>query len=79
VGSPTDPALVNPGASHLGLTCDDLRAEFARLQEAGVELRSEEPVVIPWGPYKGGLAAFLRDPAGNFLDIFQLPAGGPAF
>ncbi len=79
VGVPTDPALVNPGASHLGLTCDDRRAEFARLKEAGVDLRSEEPVEIPWGPYKGGLACFVRDPDGNFMELFQLPPGGPAF
>ncbi len=78
-GSATDPAMVNPGASHLGLACDDLRTEFARLKAAGVDLRSEEPVEIPWGPYKGGVACFVRDPDGNFMEIFQLPPGGPAF
>jgi catechol 2,3-dioxygenase-like lactoylglutathione lyase family enzyme len=79
IGEPGDPAIVNPGASHLGLACDDLRTEFARLLEAGVDLRSEEPVEIPWGPYKGGLACFVRDPDGNFIELFQVPPGGPAF
>ena len=52
-GTATDPEIINPGASHLGLACEDLRSEFARLKAAGVDLRSEEPVVIPWGPVQG--------------------------
>ena len=78
-GTASDPEILNPGASHLGLVCDDVRTEFARLKAAGVDLRSDEPVVIPWGPYTGGIACFLRDPDGNFMEIFQLPPGGPAF
>jgi catechol 2,3-dioxygenase-like lactoylglutathione lyase family enzyme len=69
--------LYNAGNSHLGLVCEDMRAEFARLQAAGVEFQSPDVIEIPWGPYKGGLAVFARDPDGIFIELFQLPPGGP--
>ena len=67
-----DPTLVTVGASHLGLVCDDLASEVERLRAAGVRFRSDL-VTIPWGPYKGGLAAFALDPDGIFIELFQLP------
>ena len=69
--------LYNAGNSHLGLVCDDMRAEFARLKAAGVEFQSPDVIEIPWGPYKGGLAVFVRDPDGIFIELFQVPPGGP--
>jgi hypothetical protein len=39
--------------------------------------RSPEPVVIPWGPYKGGRACYLRDPDGISIELMELPPGGP--
>jgi catechol 2,3-dioxygenase-like lactoylglutathione lyase family enzyme len=70
----------NAGNAHLCLVTDDMEADFARMRAAGYDtFRSQEPVVIPWGPYKGGIACFLRDPDGNFMELFQVPPGGPAF
>jgi catechol 2,3-dioxygenase-like lactoylglutathione lyase family enzyme len=69
--------LYNAGNSHLGLVCEDMRAEFERLTAAGVAFQSPDVIEIPWGPYKGGLACFARDPDGIFIELFQLPPGGP--
>jgi catechol 2,3-dioxygenase-like lactoylglutathione lyase family enzyme len=69
--------IYKAGSSHLGLACGDLRAEFARLRDAGVTFQSSDVVEIPWGPYKGGLAVFARDPDGTFIELIQVPSGGP--
>lgn len=68
--------LYNGGNSHLALVCDDMRGEFERLRAAGVRFQSPELIEIPWGPYKGGLACFARDPDGIFIELFQLPPEG---
>jgi hypothetical protein len=34
-------------------------------------------VAIPWGPYEGGWAAYLRDPDGISIELLQEPLGGP--
>jgi catechol 2,3-dioxygenase-like lactoylglutathione lyase family enzyme len=69
--------LYRAGSSHLGLSCPDLRTEFARLRAGGVTFQSPDVVEIPWGPYKGGLAAFARDPDGIFIELIEVPSGGP--
>jgi catechol 2,3-dioxygenase-like lactoylglutathione lyase family enzyme len=74
---PADLEIYRAGCSHLGLACDDMRGEFERLREAGVRFQSDDVIEIPWGPYKGGLACFVRDPDGIFIELFQLPPGGP--
>jgi catechol 2,3-dioxygenase-like lactoylglutathione lyase family enzyme len=76
--APAELEMHKLGAAHLGLVCADMRAEYERLQAAGVEFQSRELVEIPWGPYKGGLACFVRDPDGIFIELFQLPPGGRA-
>jgi catechol 2,3-dioxygenase-like lactoylglutathione lyase family enzyme len=76
---PADLEIYRAGGSHLGLACDDMRGEFERLRQAGVRFQSDDVIEIPWGPYKGGLACFARDPDGIFIELFQLPPGGPKF
>lgn len=60
------------GLDHVGFTVSDLERaiEFYRL------LR---PVEIPVGPYRGGKAAYLRDPDGISVELLQPPPGGPRF
>jgi catechol 2,3-dioxygenase-like lactoylglutathione lyase family enzyme len=68
----------NAGNAHLCLVTDDMAADFARIHAAGYDtFRSAEPVVIPWGPYKGGKACYLRDPDGISIELLEEPPGGP--
>ena len=68
----------NAGNAHLCLTTEDMDADYARMRAAGYDtFRSPEPVVIPWGPYKGGRACYLRDPDGVSIELMELPPGGP--
>ena len=71
-----DMETYNVGNAHLCLVVDDLAADFERLRNH-VEFRDPAPVEIPWGPYTGGMACYLRDPDGISIELMQLPAGGP--
>ena len=68
----------NAGNAHLCLVTDDMAADFARLRAAGYDtFRSESPIDIPWGPYRGGRACYLRDPDGASIELLEAPPGGP--
>jgi catechol 2,3-dioxygenase-like lactoylglutathione lyase family enzyme len=68
----------NAGNAHLCLVVDDLDADLERLgRELGVV--GAEAVEIPWGPYAGGKACYLRDPDGISIQLMQLAASGPSF
>jgi catechol 2,3-dioxygenase-like lactoylglutathione lyase family enzyme len=73
-----DMETYNAGNAHLCLVVDDLGADFERLRER-VVFRHQEPVEIPWGPYMGGKACYLRDPDGISIELIELPRGGPKF
>jgi catechol 2,3-dioxygenase-like lactoylglutathione lyase family enzyme len=66
----------NAGNGHLCLVTEDLAADFERLR-GRVEFRDPDPVRIPWGPYEGGWACYLRDPDGISIELMQQPPGGP--
>lgn len=72
-----DMETYNAGNGHLCLVTEDLAAEFERLRDR-VAFRSQDPIEIPWGPYKGGKVCYLRDPDGISVELMQLPPGGPA-
>jgi catechol 2,3-dioxygenase-like lactoylglutathione lyase family enzyme len=64
------------GNGHLCLVTTDIDRDYERL--AGrAQFRSERPVEIPWGPYKGGRVCYLRDPDGISVELMQQPPGGP--
>jgi catechol 2,3-dioxygenase-like lactoylglutathione lyase family enzyme len=68
----------NAGNAHLCLVTDDMTDDFARLRAAGYDtFRSERPIDIPWGPYRGGRACYLRDPDGASIELLEAPPGGP--
>ena len=71
-GPPVETTTNRPGASHLCLTVDDLRACHADLRAKGVRFKSE-PVTITAGPNVGGLVVYLYDPDGYTLELFQAP------
>ena len=53
------------GWNRIHLIVDDIGAEVARLRAAGVAFRNE----IVTGP--GGSQVLLKDPSGNFVELFQ--------
>jgi len=69
----------NVGNAHLCLVTEDMDSDFERLRPLGAEFRSERPVEVPWGPYKGGKVCYLRDPDGISIELVELPPGGPDF
>jgi catechol 2,3-dioxygenase-like lactoylglutathione lyase family enzyme len=71
-----DPETFNVGNAHLCLVTADVHADFERLRGIAA-FRSAEPVAIPWGPYAGGWACYLRDPDGISVELIQEPPGGP--
>ena len=56
------------GWNRIHFVVDDLEAEIARLEAAGVAFRNE----VVSGP--GGSQVLACDPSGNFIELFQ-PAG----
>jgi catechol 2,3-dioxygenase-like lactoylglutathione lyase family enzyme len=71
-----DMETYNVGNSHLCLVTEDMHADFERLR-GHVEFRSDAPVRVPWGPYKDGYLAYLRDPDGISIELLELPKTGP--
>jgi len=53
------------GWNRIHFVVDDINAEVARLQKAGVTFRNE----IVTGP--GGSQILLQDPAGNLVELFE--------
>jgi len=73
-GEPRARPLQDAGSAHVCFITDDLDAEVARLQAAGVPFRSL-PVVTTSGPNKGGRGIYIEDPDGNAVEVVQLAAG----
>jgi catechol 2,3-dioxygenase-like lactoylglutathione lyase family enzyme len=65
----------NVGNGHLCLTTDDIHGDVERLRGLAL-LRSEQAVEIPWGPFRGGFALYLRDPDGITIELLQPPPDG---
>jgi catechol 2,3-dioxygenase-like lactoylglutathione lyase family enzyme len=67
----------DPGSSHLALLVDDLQAIYTRLRAEGVAFVAA-PVCIDAGPNAGGEGAYLRDPNGVLIELFQPPGRKPS-
>jgi catechol 2,3-dioxygenase-like lactoylglutathione lyase family enzyme len=74
-GQPCSPQPCDPGSAHLSLLVDDLPALYTRLHAEGVAFISE-PIRIEAGPNTGGYGAYLRDPGGILIELFQPPRPG---
>ncbi len=57
-----------PSRAHMALVVDDLEATLERARAAGAEPRASDDL---WGAPRW----FLRDPAGNRVEIFPRPPG----
>ena len=66
------PRPCDPGSSHIALLVDDLGCWYERLQSSGATFFNA-PVLIDAGPNRGAYAAYLRDPNGILIELFQPP------
>ena len=61
----------DPGAGHLCLFVDDVAAVHARLTDLGFHARSAGVVDITAGPNAGARSAYVADPDGYYVELFQ--------
>ena len=72
------PRAWDPGTGHLCFHVADAAALHARVVAMGFRSRSSGVATIPVGPNAGGRAAYLLDPDGYHIELFQRPPGaGP--
>jgi len=62
-------SVAKPGFSHICFAVDDCCAEYRRLVSAGMTFHAE-PLTMP----TGGVFTYGRDPDGNVVELFQVPA-----
>lgn len=74
-GEPTPGETNRPGNSHLCLLVDDVGAVHRDLTARGVRFISPEPVLVTEGINRGARVAYLRDPDGFTVELFQPPDG----
>jgi len=72
-GQPVRPRAWDPGTGHLCFHVADAQALLERVVAWGFRSRSERVIEIPVGPNKGGRAAYLLDPDGYHIELFQRP------
>ena len=74
VGRDLQPAPSDVGTGHFAFRVDsDLRQLHSRIKERGYRCYSEEPLEIPDGPLKGGLAAFVADGDSVTVELLEHP------
>lgn len=73
-GRPAQPRAWDPGTGHLCFHVADAEALHARAVALGFGSRSPAVATIPVGPNRGGRAAYLLDPDGYHVELFQRPA-----
>jgi catechol 2,3-dioxygenase-like lactoylglutathione lyase family enzyme len=63
----------DPGVTHMGFYVDDVAAVVTGLLARGYHGRSQAPVTITGGPYRGARSFIATDPDGMFVELFQKP------
>ncbi len=71
--APYEPGTAHPGNVHVCLQVDDMSAAHAHAIACGASPVSAEPVKVPQGPRAGAQVAYLRDPDGVTIELFQPP------
>jgi catechol 2,3-dioxygenase-like lactoylglutathione lyase family enzyme len=65
----------DPGAGHLCFYVDDVAAVHGRLGELGFHARSAGVIDITAGPNAGARSAYIADPDGYYVELFQKRPG----
>lgn len=74
-GKPFELRNCDVGATHICLQVDDMEAAFRTLTERGAVFNGD-PVTLQDGELAGSKWAYLRDPDGIQLEIWQWPTQG---
>ncbi len=69
----TVPRAWDPGTGHLCFHVSDAQNLHERAVGLGYRSRSDGAIEIPVGPNAGGRAAYLLDPDGYHVELFQRP------
>jgi lactoylglutathione lyase len=72
-GRPIVPRAWDPGTGHLCFHVADAAGVHARVLALGFRSRSAGVASIPVGPNRGGRAAYLLDPDGYHIELFERP------
>jgi len=75
-GTAVNPDSKNPGTAHLAFVVDDAFEWHKKLTDAGVKIRSPQPVLITTGAHKDWHAFYLYDPDGISLEFMEPPKQG---
>ncbi len=75
-GTAVNPDSKNPGTAHLAFVVDDAFEWHKKLTDAGVKIRSPQPVLITMGAHKDWHAFYLYDPDGISLEFMEPPKQG---
>lgn len=71
--APYDPGTAHPGNVHVCLQTADLDAVRAHALACGATAVGDAPVDVPAGPRAGTRVAYVRDPDGVTIELFQPP------
>ncbi len=71
--APNDPGTAHPGNVHVCLAVDDLPSAHAHAAACGAVPVSGGWVDVPAGPNAGARIAYLRDPDGVTIELYQPP------
>ncbi|HWB71777.1 MAG TPA: VOC family protein [Egibacteraceae bacterium] len=71
--APYDPGTAHPGNVHVCLRVDDMATAHAHAVACGARPVSDAPVQVARGPKAGARVAYLRDPDGVTIELFQPP------
>lgn len=75
--APYDPATAHPGNVHVCLQVRDMTAAHRHALECGAHAVSDQPIEVRAGPNAGARLAYLRDPDGVTVELFQAPGPPP--
>lgn len=70
-----DPGTAHPGNVHVCLRVDDMDTAHRHAIACGARPVSDAPIEIPTGPKAGTRIAYVREPNGVTIELFQPPAG----
>lgn len=73
-----DMETYNVGNTHICLETHDIHADYERIK-GSADFRSDAPIESTFGPYKGTLALYLRNPDGVSIELVEFPEMGRPF
>lgn len=70
-GQVVDPAVNNPGTTHLAFDVDNLDAVVHRLHMMGFSTASPRPITIPFGDWAGWRCIYVQEPNGVTVELLE--------